>query len=122
MSERIQRDHITADIRTDYGRRPDWASWAVDWYTVKLRRNGRQLTTGFGTGGIGVTAESVMECLCSDSASYDQSEDWHEWADDLGMDASPSTRKLYERVQRQARKLRRFLGDDYDAYLYETEG
>lgn len=93
-------------------------------YKVTLRRAGRRLTVPFSMGPAHCkepTAIDVMSCLISDSAGVD-GQGFEDWARDLGYDAdSRKAEKLYRACERQAAKLRQFLGEDYHAFLYETE-
>lgn len=120
LAERIMDDNITMEY-TECAP-PSWAHWGAQWYDVTLTRNGRKLRTPFGCGeAASISAAGVLECLLSDTAGVLQARDYHEWLTDLGMSESDAPRSLYARVQAQARKLRRWLGADCDAYLYETE-
>lgn len=102
-------------------------------YTIRNERgdqvNGhhdraRSMTILFHTGkGIkrDPTVADVLSCLISDASGSDQS--FADWCGDLGYDTdSRSAERVYKDCQREARRLRRFLGDDlYNAALYDVE-
>jgi hypothetical protein len=68
-------------------------------------------------------AADVLNCLASDASGYENARSFEEWASELGFDAdSRKAERTYREVERQAQQLRAFLGSEYDAYLYETEG
>jgi hypothetical protein len=129
MRERVESDGITAEyVMTD----PPANAWdderpgMTNWYSVTLGYDGRTLTVPFGMGS-GLTddptAEDVINCLVSDAASYENAQSFEDWASELGFD--PDSRKAYrvwEQTEEQTRLLRGFLDDQYEAYLYETEG
>ena len=121
MKQRTRKDNVRIEYTmTD---QPEWADWGAYWYTVTLKRKRRQIIVPFGTGEtVGdPTAEDVLECLVVDASSADQP--FEEWASDYGYDTdSRKAEFTYKQVQAQTAKLRKFLGDDFDAYLYETNG
>ena len=127
LTERIARDKITIEYTLDNA--PDYIDykWASNsnWYRVTLTMGRRKLTTYFGMG-VGLEREpevyDVLSCLIMDASSTENIEGYYEWCHDLGMDPDDSThRKSYTATLDNTRKLRRFLGDKYHAYLYETE-
>jgi hypothetical protein len=125
LSQRIADDNIRAEsVMTDA---PEWAEDRrdSDWYAVTLKRKRRTLTVPFGMGPAlctDPTAADVMNCLISDAAGYDNARSFEEWADEYGCDPdSRETERTYKLIGEQSACLRRFLGDDYDAYLWKTE-
>jgi hypothetical protein len=121
LKARIARDNVRAEsVMTG---KPAWADFGANWYSVTLKRGRRTLTVPFGMGEAltgDPTAEDVLGCLLSDASSADQP--FENWADDYGYDTdSRKAKQTYRQVQAQTAKLRRFLGDDFDAYVYETE-
>ena len=95
----------------------------MDHYRVTLRRkDGDQRRTltihfskGYGHKGAEPTAAEVIDCLLSDASGADQ--DFEDWASDLGFDTdSRKAERIYTACVRIAAKLRRFLGDDYEAF------
>lgn len=89
-------------------------------YTVTLHRKGRRMTVPFYMG-IAHTAEptvrDVMECLASDATSGELS--FEEFCRDLGYDEdSRRAERVWKSVVSQTKKLRKFLGEDFDAIVY----
>jgi hypothetical protein len=63
-------------------------------------------------------ALDVLLSLLSDASTYDNSSGFEDWASELGMDPdSRSALKTYQQVDKQAAKLRKLLGNDYDTFL-----
>lgn len=85
-------------------------------YKVKLRRNRRSLTIDWFAGTLAGEPEvdTVMQCLFLDS-SFVEDSDFESWCRELGYDTDSRTaEQLYKKCVKQAEKLHRFLGDDYD--------
>jgi len=118
---------ITATAEwTDHN--PNMDDEDMDHWKVTLRRKfpRRQMTVyfsmGYGHNGAEPTAEDVIDCLASDASGYDNARGFEDWAGDYGYDAdSRKAERIYRVVGRDAARLRRFLGDDYSAILYDTE-
>lgn len=129
MGRRASQDGVR--ISTRYlGERTDDQDvdrpWRHDAWSVKLTRKGRTLTTPYkmGTGHMGNApdVETVLDSLCSDASSVVNADSFEDWAADFGYDAdSRRAEKLYQECVKQTDKLRAFLGDDFDAYVFETE-
>lgn len=65
------------------------------------------------------TALDVMECLCSDAASIENATRFEEWASELGYDAdSRRAEAIYKSCGELADKLRAFLGNDFEAFIW----
>ena len=99
-------------------------------WTVALKYKGRRLTVpfymGHGHGGRQPTAAEVLETLANDAETYENVEDVDEFAAEIGYSASePDERRkayrIYVGVERNTRKLRQFLDEDYEDALY-TKG
>jgi hypothetical protein len=125
LSQRIAADNVRAEsVMTDP---PEWADDRRDsnWYTVTLKRKRRTLTVPYGMGPALMrepSARDVVGSLVSDAAGYENARSFEEWADEYGYDHdSRKAEQTYNLIGRQAAELRRFLGDDYDAYLWKTE-
>ncbi len=127
LSERIKRDKIT--IEHTYDDAPahiDYASALNSvWYSIKLKMGTRRMTVPFGMGqGLEryPDAHDVLSCLIMDASTVEGIGGYYEWCHDLGFDSGESrNREIYGAVLGETRKLRRFLGDKYNAYLYDTE-
>ena len=129
LRTRIEQDGITAEATmTDPPAWAESAGWdrAANWYSVTLRYGRRQMTVPFGMGSALTDepgADDVLNCLTSDAASYENARSFEEWAGDYGYDTdSRRAEQTYRQVEAQTAKLRKFLGDQYDAYLWRTEG
>jgi hypothetical protein len=122
MRSRVRQDNVR--ITSKMTEKPGWADFGEYWYKVTLRRKGRQLTIPFGMGAALThepTAEEVLESLASDASSADQS--FEDWASDYGHDTDSRTAEFtFRQVQAQTAKLKRFLGADFEAYVFNTDG
>ena len=115
--------------------RADWAdsnphmadSQNMNHFKVTLRYSGRQMTLYFSQGyGISgePTAADVLNCLASDSSSVENARSFEDWASDLGYDPdSRKAEKIFKVCEKQAERLKKFLGEDlYKILLWDTEG
>lgn len=77
---------------------------------------------GYGHHGKEPEAADVLSCLASDAANVNMSS-FEDWRSDLGYDTdSRKAERTYKTCEKQADKLKRFLGQDaYDELLYHTE-
>lgn len=99
----------------------DMPAGSMGWRVV-LRRRGRQMTVpAFWTGPAWrrePTAADVLGCLLSDAAGIVDSDGFEDWAADCGYD--PDSRKahrIWQACEAQTQRLRRFLGEDFDAFV-----
>jgi hypothetical protein len=118
------RIRITAEWADQNKNAPDWKD--ANHFKVRLTHKGKQLTTYFSQGyGISgePTAESVIDCLASDSAGIENARNFEEWADEYGYNTdSRSAESLFRVCEKQADKLKNFLGDSlYKELLWNTE-
>ena len=128
LRDRIEEDRITAEAVMDdapaYA--TDWTA-GTNWYRVTLAYGRRRLTVPFGMGPALTEepgADDVLNCLTSDASGYENSRgSFEEWASEYGYDTdSRKAEKIYEQVKQTTAELRRFLGDKFDAYVWDTEG
>jgi hypothetical protein len=65
----------------------------------------------------------VLDCLASDAAGFENAQSFEDWAAEYGYDTdSRKAEKVYRTVERQAKQLRRVLGDEgYNALLWDIE-
>jgi hypothetical protein len=123
----IVRNHIRAEsVMVDHNPNMD-GSQNMDNYKVTLRRKGRQLTIPFSMG-VALcrepSAEDVLDCLASDSSSYENyAGSFEDWCGEFGYDTdSRKAERTYNVCGTQAGKLKRFLGEDlYKELLWDTE-
>ncbi len=88
---------------------------------------------GCGNNGRSPTAEDVLDCLASDSASIENARSFEDWAAQMGSDpdsraaemgSDPDSRdaeKSYRVCLKQADKLKAFLGLQYHILLWDIE-
>lgn len=67
--------------------------------------------------------ESVLDSIASDAAGITNNPTFLEWAQEYGFDPdSRQAEHTHRMVERQAKQLNRFLGDDlYQELLWKTE-
>jgi len=92
--------------------------------TFRLGR--KRMTTPFSMGSAHrgePDAASVLDCLASDATGFENAQSFEDWAGEYGYDTDSRTaERTFKAVERQARKLRAFLGDDlYETLLWNTE-
>ena len=86
-------------------------------YKCRMRFQGRAITVPFYCGPA-ITREpsaaDVLYCLCSDTRAGEQ--DFGEFCSELGYDQdSRKAERIWKACVRTAPKVRRFLGDNFDA-------
>lgn len=116
MAEFVEELGITADA-TETGENPnmDDQNWQARHYKVELSRrdHGETLTIPFSMG-MGLEcepdAETVLDCLASDSASIENARSFEDWAAELGYDAdSRKAERTFKLCRDQAEALERWL-------------
>lgn len=102
----------------------------MDNYHVKLRakRLGNAtmrlyFSKGYGHKGAAPTIDEVLDCLASDASGIENSPSFNDWASDYGYDVdSRRAEKTFKTCERQADRLKRFLGESYfSQLLWEIE-
>jgi hypothetical protein len=95
-------------------------------FSCQLRMGRKRLTVRFSQG-YGIQGEptitSVLDCLASDSAGFDNAQSFEDWASEYGYDTDSRTaERTFKTVERQADKLKAFLGPEaYETLLFNTE-
>lgn len=116
VSERVRRAYSVSEYD---GVSPDWRMSANP-YTVTIRYRGRQMTVPFYTGSAWTKepdAADVLSCLCSDATSVENARDFAEWCNEFGYDVdSRRAYRTWQECKRNATKVRRLLGDDFDIF------
>lgn len=118
------RIRISVDYADENKNAPGWKD--ANHYKVTLKMGRKSLTTYFSQG-YGIQGEpkaaDVLNALASDSAGFDNARSFEDWASEYGYDPdSRKAEKIYRVCERQAAKLKNFLGDDlYQVLLYNTE-
>ena len=102
----------------------------MDNYKIKLRgkRLGGSTTRlyfskGTGHNGAVLTVGEVLDCMASDAAGIENANGFEDWCNEYGYDAdSRKAEKVFKACERQARRLKRFLGSEYyEALLWNIE-
>jgi hypothetical protein len=66
--------------------------------------------------------DNVLDCLLSDAAGIENAGSFEEWASEYDYDIdSRKAEAMYNEGVRDAARLRDFLGDEADAFLWETD-
>lgn len=101
----------------------DWMPGAHHWkVTLRMQaersNRDRTMTVPFSQGSAHTaspTASDVLGCLVMDSAGIDNATSFEDWCAEYGYDTdSRKAEKTFTACERQARKLRQFLGSAYD--------
>lgn len=132
LSQRIKQDKITARAKFSNVTNesfPESDSWKVTLTRTDKDGRRRQLTTDFFTGyGLrdrmqdGPSAEDVLESLLLEASGYENANGFQDWCAEYGYDSdSRKAETVYKVVGTNTAKLRDFLADAYEAYLWETE-
>jgi len=96
--------------------------WKCRFRTSDGRRMTVTFSMGSGHNGKRPTAVEVLDCLASDAAGIENTGDFDDWCADYGYDTdSRKAERIYRACQREAGKLRQFLGHLYQPALFETE-
>jgi hypothetical protein len=94
-------------------------------WRVILRRAGKQMPVPFSQGPAickEPTAEDVLGCLLADASCIEAAGCFEDFARELGYDEdSRKAESAYKACLRQTEGLKRFLGGDYEAFVFETE-
>lgn len=131
LAERIAADGITAESTYNPAGVPEGWDRDADAWLVTLHNpaTGQTMTVPFQSGpglkadvAAGVPARWVLDSLTSDASGYLNADGFEDWAGEYGYDTdSRAAEKVYNRIGEQVETLRAFLGDSFDAYLWETE-
>lgn len=96
--------------------------------TANTSGNGHrsQLTTFFSVGSGWKRFPDVLDvlnCLASESASFENAISFEEWAGEMGFDSdSRKAERTFKAIEKQAANLKRFLGEEaYKELLWNTE-
>jgi hypothetical protein len=132
LSRRIELDKITArakfsDVTSESF--PDSDSWKVTLTRTDSEGRRHHLSTQFFTGyGLrermpdGPSAEDVLESMLLDASGYENAQGFADWCSEYGYDSdSRKAEAVYRATGKQTEKLRKFLGDAYKAYVWETD-
>lgn len=103
----------------------DWSRGASHW-KCQIRAGRRAMTTFFSQGSAHIgepTLTSVLDCLASDAAGFENAQSFEDWASEYGYDAdSRKAEKTFKAISKQAEGLKRLLGEDaYGTLLWHTD-
>ena len=122
----VRREPTARELREydeeDKNRSPYGVKYANDrrYFTVTLTYRGRRMRVDYHQGSAwktDPTAAEVLDCIVSDSVSYDNARNFEDWASDYGYDIdSRRAERLYRDVQRQRDDLVGLLGSEYRAF------
>lgn len=121
----IAEHEITAFVRSGPPRRKGWDDGARHW-SVGIHHQDRKMHVLFSQGSAHIappTVADVLSCIASDSAGFENSPRFEEWAPDYGYDIdSRKAEATFHAVRRQAVELRELLGDAlYNVLLWEVD-
>lgn len=132
LEQFIEKHSIKFSQEVSYNR-PDLPNGGIDeWprgsshFKVRIGRGRRSFGLYFSQGS-GIRdvpgAATVLDCLASDAASYENTKDFEDWASEFGYDTdSRKAERTYRMVKRQAEQLKRTIGEDaYNELLWNTE-
>ena len=127
ISEFIDHNQIRMSTQeTDHN--PNMAnSDHMDHYRCTLLAGRSRMTIVFSKGsghnGVWPTIPEVLDCLASDASSVDNAGSFEDWCADFGYSTDSRTaKKTFDVVERQARSLRKLLGDSaFETLLYSVE-
>jgi hypothetical protein len=121
----IKYHHIKMDCE-EVCENPNMEDFEGYHYKCILRAKGKQLTTFFSMGlaheGKEPQIEEVLDCLASDASGYENAQGFEDWCNEYGYSTDSKTaEKIWKAVEKGAKKLKNFLGDEYKSLLWETE-
>lgn len=127
LTERIRADHIAVTAAKHLSKLPFWGLDRRNgtWWDITLSRPGaKDLKSPFymgpGFDGRIPDARDVLACMTADAAMLDNARSYQEWLGDLGQDDGDDAEAMYRAVTAQTARLREFLGEQYNDYLWET--
>lgn len=131
IHERIASAGITAEVKPSNAPAPEgFAKGSTSWrVTLHNPVTGRRMTVPFHMGPANTeppTAAEVLDVLVSEATSYRNADGFEDFATDFGYDlddypARRRAQRIYNACRRVDERLTPFLGDDFDAFAYETE-
>lgn len=138
MVKFVHNHHISAASCEHIAKNPlmegdDWSRTADHWKLIMMTLpkgasgKRRTMTTYFSKGsghhGKEPTITEVLSAMSLDSSGYENARSFEDWAGDYGYDTdSRKAHRIYAAVGKQAKALKKFLGEAaYQELLYNTE-
>jgi hypothetical protein len=95
-------------------------------WRVTFRMGRKRMTTyfsmGLGREGREPRADEVLDSLASDAAGVQNAADFTDWCAEYGFDTdSRKAETVFKACCAGARRLRAFIGEDYEKLLFETD-
>lgn len=122
LTELLRRDNVKIKVRESTADIPDWMVDGSTGWNVTLSRKGEHLRVPFYKGpghqGNPPTVEEVTECVLADASLLDDYDSERRFIDEMGYETSRQGRRVYKAVVDQTKKVRRWLGEDFETYLY----
>ena len=117
--------HRITSKATLVDRNPNMDDERMDHWRVTLKWPPGRMTVYFSKGmghhGVEPATSEVLDCIASDSASYENDTDFEEWASNFGYDTDSRTAKrTFEAVKRQSDRLKHWIGNQYDSLLWDV--
>jgi hypothetical protein len=125
IAERIKANGITMKAdRTDSN--PSMEDFNGDHWKCVLKMGGKRMTVvfsmGYGHNGKAPKAADVLDCLCNDATGLDNSSGFEDWCSEYGYETdSRKAERTYKTIERQAKRLKHFLGESFEDFAYKTE-
>lgn len=118
----IASEQVPAPENGEWSKLPGSTHWTV---TLTNPATTETLTTEYHMGSL-LTGEpdaaDVLDALTSDAAGWEQADGFEDWAREYGHDTdSRAAEADYRATGERAGILWTFLGEDYTAFLFETE-
>jgi hypothetical protein len=119
----IASEQVPAPEDGEWSKLPGSTHWTV---TLTNPATGETITTEYHMGSLLTgepEAQDVLGSLVSDAAGYDCADSFEDWATEYSYDTdSRAAEADYHATGGRAAALAVFLGEDFSAFLYETEG
>lgn len=101
----------------------DMPQGSTHWKST-LKQKGKQLTVYFSQGPAHYKEPDpcdVLSCLLSDASCFFGCRSIKDFAKDFGYSNMLKAAKTYNLIAKQTVKLKNFLGDDFEYFMYEVE-
>lgn len=127
LSEFIAELNIQVKECKHINSNPNMPTWtdARHYQVTLINKEGKQFSIPFSMGSahkLPPTAEDVLDCLASDSSFIENSENFHQWKNELGYESNKEAKNSYLTWKTNSVGLKVWLGvENYETLLYEVE-